>query len=268
MRGHGANLEMSRTGFAGWILLATLALAQNVRVSWYMADATRLLSTALPNGFVTVHECLSGYTEATRLALDGRENVYDDINYKMPDGGPKYVVRRNGVAETYDDARMRGLFDGGAVPRVAVVHVDEYEYPPPFLLLPYAMGRPLEHDLFRIRGPWFALQAFLLWIAFLISLGWPNRDLPTRGLAWLPAVWLAPPTLVGLQYGNFQTGVMAMSVIAMAAFARRRNVVGGVLLAFATLGKLFPSVLLAVLIARRRWRALALTVAWRWCSSR
>jgi hypothetical protein len=253
---------MSRTGFAGWILLALLALAQDVRVSWYMADATRLLATALPNGFVTVHECLSGYTEATRLALGGRENIYDDINYKMPDGGPKYVVRRNAVTETYDDARMRGLFGRGAVPRVAIVHVDEYEYPPPFLLLPYAVGLPLKHDLFRIRALWFALQAFLLWIAFLISLGWPNRDLPTRGLAWLPAVWLAPPTLVGLQYGNFQTGVMAMSVIAMAAFAWRRNVAGGVLLAFATLGKLFPGVLVAVLIARRRWRALALTVVW------
>lgn len=260
-RSRAASLDMSAFGFAGWLLLVLLALVQDVRVSMYMADGTRLLATALPNGFVTVHECLSGYTEATRLALQGRENIYDDINYKMPDGGPRYIVRRDGLTETYDEARMRGLFAGGQIPRVAIVHIDEYEYPPPFLLLPYAVGAPLEHDLFRIRAVWFGLQAFLLWMAFLVSLGWPIRQPPTRGLAWLPALWLAPPTLVGLQYGNFQAGIIAISVIAMAAFTWRRDVAGSVLLAFATLGKLFPGVLVAALVARRRWRALALTAA-------
>jgi Glycosyltransferase family 87 len=258
-RTRAGNLDMSALGFAGWLLLALLALVQDVRVSMYMADGTRLLASALPNGFVTVHECLSGYTEATRLALQGRENIYDDSNYKMPDGSPRYIVRRDGVTETYDDARMRGLFTGGQIPRVAIVHVDQYEYPPPFLLLPYAVGTPLEHDLFRIRAVWFGLQALLLWMAFLVSLGWPIHQPPTRGLAWLPALWLAPPTLVGLQYGNFQTAIIAISVIAMAAFTWRRDVAASVLLAFVTLGKLFPGVLVAALVARRRWRALALT---------
>jgi glycosyl transferase family 87 len=260
-RSGAANLDMSSFGFAGWLLLAFLALVQDVRVSMYMADGTRLLASALPNGFVTVHECLSGYTEATRLALQGGKNIYDDINYKMPDGGVRYIVRRDDVTENYDDARMRGLFTGGQIPRVVIVHVDQYEYPPPFLLLPYAVGAPLEHDLFRIRAVWFGLQAFLLWIAFLVSLGWPIRQPPTRGLAWLPALWLAPPMLVGLQYGNFQTGIIAISVIGMAAITWRRNVAGSVLLAFAMLGKLFPGVLVATLVARRRWRALVLTAA-------
>ena len=87
------------------------------------------------------------------------------------------------------------------------------------------------------------------------------RQPPTRGSAWLPALWLAPPTLVGFQYGNFQTGIIAISVIAMVAFTWRRDVSGSVLLAFVTLGKLFPGVLVAALVARRRWRALALTAA-------
>jgi hypothetical protein len=71
---------------------------------------------------------------ATRLAWENGENIYDDAHYKMPAGGPRYMVRRDTLTETYDDARMRALFTGGRVPRVAVVHVDQYEYPPPFLL--------------------------------------------------------------------------------------------------------------------------------------
>jgi hypothetical protein len=257
-----AGLRLSRLGVAAWCLLAALAVVQDVRVSWYMADGTRLLASALPNGFVTVHECLSGYTEATRLALEGRDNIYDDRHYTMPDGGPRYMVRRDGTTQIYDDARLRALFAGGQIPRVAIVHVDEYEYPPPFLLLPYAMGAPVGRDLFRIRPVWFGLQAALLWTAFLVSVGWPAIDPASRPLAWLPALWLAPPTLVGLQYGNAQTTVMAISVLALAAIARRRDSAGGALLGFAATAKVFPGVLLLVLAASRRWRAIALTSAW------
>src|SRR5262245_11207028 len=148
-RARATDFELSRLAFAGWSLVALLAIVQDARVSLYMADGTRLLASALPNGFVTVHECLSGYAEATRLALEGRENIYDQNNYKMPDGGPRYVVRRDGRTEIFDDARVRALFAHGEIPRVAVVHVDLYEYPPPFLVLPYAVGAPLHHDLFR-----------------------------------------------------------------------------------------------------------------------
>lgn len=254
------TLEMSRAGFAGWLLLAALALVQDGRVSWFMADGTRLTNSAVPNPFIIVHQCLSGYTEAVRRALEGRENIYDDVNSKMPDGSPRFVVRRDGVTESFDQSRLEALFAGGQIPHVEVVHVDEYEYPPPFLLLPYTVGAPLGHDYFRIRPVWFGLQAFLLWAAFLISVRSAGPEASTRAFAWLPAVWLAPPTLVGLQYGNFQTGVIALSVIAMAALASRRDVAGGALLGFAALGKVFPGVLVVALIARRRWRAVLLTV--------
>jgi hypothetical protein len=84
---------MSRAGFAGWLLLAALALAQDGRVSWFMADGARLTNSAIPNPFIIVHQCLSGYTEAVRRALEGRENIYDEANSKMPDGSPRFVVR-------------------------------------------------------------------------------------------------------------------------------------------------------------------------------
>ena len=228
------TLEMSRAGFAGWLLLAALALAQDGRVSWFI-----------------VHQCLSGYTEAVRRALEGRENIYDEANNKMPDGGPRYIVRRDGATESYNESRLKALFAGGQIPRVEVVHVDEYEYPPPFLLLPYTVGAPVGQDYFRIRPLWFGLQAFLLWVAFLISVRSASPEASTRAFAWLPAVWFMPPTLVGLQYGNFQTGAITLSVIAMAALASRRNVAGATLLGFATLGKVFPGVLVVAPLARR-----------------
>jgi hypothetical protein len=48
----------------------------------------------------------------------------------------------------------------------------------------------------------------------------------------------------------------------MSAFARGRNVVGGGLLAYVTLGKVVPGILVVVLLVQRRWRALAWTAAW------
>ena len=259
-RASKTTLEMSRAGFAGWLLLAALALAQDGRVSWFMADGTRLTNAAVPNPFIIVHQCLSGYTEAVRRALEGRENIYDEANNKMPDGGPRYIVRRDGATESYNESRLKALFAGGQIPRVEVVHVDEYEYPPPFLLLPYTVGAPVGQDYFRIRPLWFGLQALLLWVAFLISVRSAGPEASTRAFAWLPAVWFMPPTLVGLQYGNFQTGAIALSVIAMAALASRRNVAAGTLLGFATLGKVFPGVLVVALVARRRWHAVLMTV--------
>jgi hypothetical protein len=107
-----------------------------------MADGTRLLASAVPvNPFVVVHECLSGYTEATRLALERRTNIYDNANHKTQDGGPRFIVRRDGAAETYDQVQVKALFAGGRTPRVAVVHVDEYEYPRRFCCCPMPLGR-------------------------------------------------------------------------------------------------------------------------------
>jgi hypothetical protein len=258
-RGSPTTLVMSRAGFAGWVLLAALALAQDVRVSWFMADGSRLTNSAILNPFVIVHQCLSGYTEAARRALEGRENIYDDARNDAADGGLSFLVRRDGVTELYDQKRLQALLAGGEIPRVEIVHLDEFEYPPPFLLLPHALGALVGHDYFRIRSIWFGIQVLLLWFAFLISVRSADADVSTRAWAWLPAIWLAPPTLVGLQYGNFQTGVVSISVIAMAAFASRRTVAGATLLGFATLSKVFPGVLGAALIARQRWRAAGLT---------
>jgi alpha-1,2-mannosyltransferase len=65
---------------------------------------------------------------------------------------------------------------------------------------------------------------------------------------------------IGLQWGNFQSGAVALALVAMVAMSRKREVLGALLLGFVVLAKLFPGVLLLVLAARRQWRALSLTL--------
>jgi hypothetical protein len=49
-------------------------------------------------------------------------------------------------------------------------------------------------------------------------------------------------------------------MIAMVLLARRQYAAGGALLAFATVSKMFPGLLLVYLLVRREWRALAWTI--------
>ena len=78
---------------------------------WTLADGTRLLASALPNGFVTVHECLSGYTEGDASAYRAAKISTTAATTKCRTVGRDCIVRRGGLTETYDEARMRGLVD-------------------------------------------------------------------------------------------------------------------------------------------------------------
>jgi hypothetical protein len=71
-----------------------------------------------------------------------------------------------------------------------------------------------------------------------------------------PLVLFSMHTLSGLQKGNIQLTVIALSMLAMVCFERRRWAAGGALLAFTTVSKLFPGLLVLYLLARRQWRAL------------
>jgi hypothetical protein len=63
-----------------------------------------------------------------------------------------------------------------------------------------------------------------------------------------------------LQIGNLQAIVFSLAMIAMVLLAERHYVAGGALLAFVTVSKLFPGLLLVYLLVRREWRALAWTI--------
>jgi hypothetical protein len=71
---------------------------------------------------------------------------------------------------------------------------------------------------------------------------------------------LASDLVIGtLQVGNLQAMIFFLAMIAMVLLAQRRYAAGGALLAFVTVSKLFPGLLLVYLLVRRQWRALAWT---------
>jgi hypothetical protein len=70
------------------------------------------------------------------------------------------------------------------------------------------------------------------------------------------------PLAWGLFSGQVQGLVTALALGGMIALERRRTLLGGAALAFACISKIFPLVLLAWLLARRRWSALAAVAAW------
>ena len=80
--------------------------------------------------------------------------------------------------------------------------------------------------------------------------------------AWAAAVLATAAAQGVLQTGNFHFLVITMSLGAMLALERRRYTLGGALLAFAVVSKLLPGVLLAYLVVRRSWRAVAWTAGW------
>jgi hypothetical protein len=107
----------------------------------------------------------------------------------------------------------------------------------------------------------FLLTAFALGSLLLLAIQL-RREAGTR-FAWLaPLAYLSLPVLICLQLGNFQVAALALAVIALVAIARGHELAGSALLAFVSLAKLFPLVLLILFLRRATLRPLALSVAW------
>lgn len=211
-----------------WLLLALTALARTAGLGAYMADPQRPQASAIWfDPFYVNHSCLSGYWKASELARTDGVNIYDESPYEGNEGRFK---------------------------------LDTYLYPPQFLLLPRAIGA-FGGGFQQLRAVWFALDGALLAGAMLALCGWIGGQAGRRAALLLPAAWLALPTLITLQTGNFQLPALALSVLAMLLFQRGRNVAGGALLSIAAV-KIFPGILLAYLLFCRRWRPLGWSVAW------
>jgi hypothetical protein len=67
------------------------------------------------------------------------------------------------------------------------------------------------------------------------------------------------PALYNFQYGQFHLPTVVLAVGGMLAFEHRRHALGGALLGFAMLSKIFPGVLVIPLLMQRRYRAVAWT---------
>ncbi|HKO18826.1 MAG TPA: glycosyltransferase family 87 protein [Acidobacteriaceae bacterium] len=221
--------------------LATVAaLIQLARICVFMVNPAATAFAIGPQraaGLSIRHSCLSAYYVAARSAL-AVPNVYSYDLYSLPQKNP----------------------EAQRVPRpIATFDVDAYEYPPPFLLLPRALAVAIP-DFLRFRMVWFGLTGTVALLGLLVVLPMLGAGIATRALLLSPLIFASDLMILTLQIGNFQAMIFAFAMIAMVLIARRHYAVGGALLAFATVSKLFPGFLVVYFIVRRRWRALGWTV--------
>jgi alpha-1,2-mannosyltransferase len=221
--------------------LATLAaLFQLVRLCVFIVNPAEVgyaIGRSRGLGLPVNHSCLSAYYVAARSVATA-PNVYAWELYSFPDEGPT-VPRK---------PRPIGSFN-----------IDAYEYPPPFLLLPRTLVI-LVPDFLRFRMVWFALNGAVLVIGLLVVARMLGPVAGTRALLFSPLVLVSDITIATLQVGNLQAIVSSLAMIAMVLLALRSYAAGGALLAYATVSKLFPGMLLVYLLVQRKWRALAWTV--------
>jgi alpha-1,2-mannosyltransferase len=218
---------------SGIVLLVQLA-----RLAVFMVNPSQAGYSTIPTSRWEVrHSCLSAYYVAANAAEEGAD-VYADALYSLP-GNPTALRR----------PRTLGAFN-----------IDVYEYPPPFLLLPRA-AQYVASDFIRLRAFWFAFNAALVVIALLAIRRSLEPGAASRALLLSPLVLLALPTLGALQKGNVQLIVVAVSMVAMLCFQRGRFAIGGAMLGFAIVSKLYPGLLIIYLLLRREWRPVLWTAA-------
>lgn len=228
-------------------LIATAILVvQLARMSVYMVDPAATGWSVMPwNEFGTLHNCFTGYWAAAR-DIDTTPNVWGaDLN-SSPGPAP-----------------------GSRVPkRLGPFAIDQYEYTPTFLIVPRALMW-LIPDFGVARTVWYVLNLAIVAVAILAV---ARRLEPAIGPA---VVWLAPLIVVPLsilgtfQGGNVQLACIAGSLLAMLWLERARGApsatllyaAGGLLLAYMTVSKLYPGMLIVYLLCRGDWRAVLWTVA-------
>jgi hypothetical protein len=182
------------------------------------------------------HSCVSSYWVACDR-IDSAHDIYAEEIYSLPqvDRSAPRVGRPLGP-----------------------LIVDQYEYPPPFLVLPRLIATATA-DFWGFRRVWFALNLAVVVAGVILVATRFDRVLATHALWLTPFVLLASSTIITLLMGNVQLAIIAISLIAMLMFERHRHAAGGVLLAYAVVSKLYPGLLLLYLLLRRDWRAVAWT---------
>ena len=182
------------------------------------------------------HSCVSSYWVACEH-IHTAADIYAEEIYSLPQADPKAI--RTGR-------------------RIGPLIVDQFEYPPPFLVLPRLMAA-VTGDFWGFRRLWFALNLAVVVAGLIIVAMRFDRELATCS-GWLTPFALLPPAMVvTLIMGNVQLAIIAASMIAMVLFERGRYAAGGGLLAYAIVSKLYPGLLILYLLLRRDWRPVVWT---------
>jgi len=202
-------------------MATVLAFAQLTRLTVFMVAPSRANFAQFPSSkFEVRHSCVSAYYVAAQAA-NVSTNVYDPALYNAPDDDPTRMRK----------PKTLGPFN-----------VDVYEYPPPFLAVPRSL-QLVAPEFLRFRTLWFGLNGLVLLAACVLVARSLGPAAGTRALLLSPLVMGAIPTVSFLEKGNVQGAMIAMAMIAMVAFERRRWALGGALLAYATVSKLFPGMI-------------------------
>jgi alpha-1,2-mannosyltransferase len=208
-------------------LVGLVADVNIARLSVFMHDPSYgSFATSAGDPWWREHCCLTAYTEGARFAALGDRNTYD----------PQLYARRY----------------------LGPLKVDAFHYPPPFLLLPGALGL-MVGEFEDVRALWFAIQAIVYAAMLVVVAWWIGGRAGALALLAVPAILAMPHVPRTLQQGNVQITIVATSVVAMLLLWSNRVRSGGALLAFAVAGKIFPGLLLLYLAVARRWRALLAT---------
>jgi alpha-1,2-mannosyltransferase len=218
-----------------WLIVGLAAVTQIVRLSVFAYDAQRTGWSPLPtNSFLPTHFCFSGYWEGERFARAGDVNIFDPRPYVSP-----------------------GCEDLMTCPERAIgnLKVDLYQYPPTFLVIPAAI-KAMAPDFFNARALWFFLQVSAVSAALICTARWIGGAAGMRAAALAPLLFVALPTLVGIQIGNIQATTFALSMLAMLAIATNRTATGGLVLGLMIAAKVFPGLLAAWLVGALRWRGV------------
>ncbi len=233
--------------FVSWVVLSLFVSFRLTTMSIFMLDARKveyavnskiqtLWTVSNPETKQPTHNCFTAGAIAAHLAAQNAENIYRRDHYFVaPEEGTAF---RKTIGNTFK--------------------IDPYQYPPPFLLLPRLI-LAIGPDFFQARTYWFVLNLLVCGATVAVLATWlGGHEFNVYWLTW-PLMIAAPAMLRTLQMGNVHFFIIALSLLAMVAFEKKREWLGGALLGFAIGSKVFPGVLLVYLLARRRWSAVLWT---------
>jgi hypothetical protein len=218
-----------------WVIV--FGITGGLALAWLLGTATFIFNvkdTRFVRGdsFGLNHNCFTAYAAGAYLASTGTDNLYDPVHYTAAEPWHWTPIHES----------VRGIF-----------RVDDFMYPPPFLSLPYGL-LVMFKSFFPMRTAWFILTVVFLITTLAGVAWWCGAFRSQYRLLLFPLLLCAPTVQTTLQIGNVHVLIIAISLLAMIAFDERQPLVGGALLGFATVAKIWPAVLVAYLILQRRWK--------------
>jgi hypothetical protein len=145
----------------------------------------------------------------------------------------------------------------GATLGLQVDEINHATYPPTFLLCfePLTLMRPAP-----AYWTWFGLNVLALGLAFFLLLQDDGFDFAT-GTSLVALAILYPPLLNHFKFAQSQIVILVCLVLMMRSLKSGDNALAGLMLAFASLLRVFPVLMVGYRIVEKKWRALGWAIS-------